>query len=41
MLRLINTLIVGFIIYWGLINIPNFMVYLIIGTVALFLLKGK
>jgi hypothetical protein len=41
MLRLINTLIVGFIIIWGLDNIPNFMTYLIIGAVALFFLKGK
>jgi len=41
MLRLINTLIVGFVIFWGLTNIPNFMVYLIIGAVALYFLRGK
>ena len=41
MLRLINVLIIGFIIVWGMTNIPNFMTYLIIGAIALFFLRGK
>jgi|Laugresu1bdmlbsd_1035121.scaffolds.fasta_scaffold01155_17 hypothetical protein len=41
MLRLINVLIVGFIIVWGMTNIPNFMTYLIIGAIVLFFLRGK
>jgi len=41
MLRLLNVLIVGFIIFWGLANIPNFMTYLIIGGIALLFLGRK
>jgi hypothetical protein len=41
MLRLLNVLIVGFIIFWGLTNIPNFMAYLIIGGIALLFLGRK
>lgn len=41
MLRLINALIVGFIIIWGLNNIPNFIAYLIVGLIVMSFLKSK
>jgi len=41
MLRLLNILIVGFIVVWGINNIPNFMGYLIIGLIVLFFIGRK
>jgi hypothetical protein len=41
MLRLLNVLIVGFIVYWGYANIPNFLGYLIVGIIVLLFLGKK
>lgn len=36
---LLSALIVGFLFVWGLENIPDMMVYLLVGTVVLFIVR--